>query len=238
MEKKIIFWVLSLSVVAVALAILLPGGRKVDTDPKLPWDIQVTANHEIQVFDLTLNKSLLPEAREIFQLQGEVNVFVGEDGKPALEAYFERVFLSGLRADFIFALKADEALLTQLIDRGSRISRTSDTTYKIALGTEDMQIANKLPIELINYIPAANLDEELISSRFGQPASKIVESETGVTHWIYPDKGMTIGLNPEGKELIQYMPLERIEGLVEQIKSSNAQYEVKMKHVQQAAQKP
>ncbi|MCG8487491.1 MAG: hypothetical protein MI756_08485 [Chromatiales bacterium] len=230
MEKKIIFWVISLSVVAVALAILLPGGRKVDSDPKLPWDIQVTANNEIQVFDLTLNKSLLPEAREIFQNQGKVNLFVGADGQPALEAYFERVFLSGLRADFILGLKADESLLNQLVDRGSRISRTSDTTHKIVLGSDDLLIAEQLPIELINYIPAANLDEELISSRFGQPTDKIVETETGVTHWIYPDRGMTIGVNPEGKELIQYMPLERIQGLVEQIKNSNAQYADKMKN--------
>ncbi|MEJ2619741.1 MAG: hypothetical protein P8163_05655 [Candidatus Thiodiazotropha sp.] len=230
MEKKINFWVISLSVVTDALAILLPGGRKVDTDPKLPWDIQVSANNEIEVFDLTLNKSLLPEARAIFDLPGKVNLFVGEDGQPALEAYFERVFLSGLRGDFILTLKADERLLNQLVDRGSRISRTSDTTHKIVLGSEDLRIADKLPIELINYIPAANLDEELINSRFGQPADKIVETETGITHWIYPDKGMTIGLNPEGKELIQYMPLERIQGLVEQIENSNARYEERMKN--------
>ncbi len=230
MEKKIIFWVISLSVVAVALAILLPGGRKVDTDPKLPWDVRLTADNQIQVFDLTLNKSLLPEAREIFQSQGKVNLFVGADGQPALEAYFERVFLSGLRADFILGLKADESLLNQLADRGSRISRSSHTTHKIVLGSDDLSIAEQLPIELINYIPAANLDEELISSRFGEPADKIVETETGVTHWIYPHRGMTIGLNPEGKELIQYMPLERIQGLVEQIKNSNAQYADKMKN--------
>ncbi|MBV2121535.1 MAG: hypothetical protein KUF74_08780 [Candidatus Thiodiazotropha sp. (ex Ctena orbiculata)] len=229
MEKKIIFWVISLSVVAVALAVLLPGGRKVDSDPKLPWDIQVTANNEIQVFNLTLNKSLLPEARQIFQNQGKVNLFVGTDGQPAIEAYFERVFLSGLRADFILALKADQSLLNQLVERGSRISRTSDTMHKIVLGSDDLQIAEQLPIEVINYIPAANLDEELINSRFGEPTEKIVETETGVTHWIYPDRGMTIGLNPEGKELIQYMPLERIQGLVEQIRSSNAQYAEKMK---------
>jgi hypothetical protein len=229
MEKKIIFWVTSLSVVAVALAILLPGGRQADPDPKLPWEVQVTQQNEVQVFDLTLNKSLLTEAREVFKIQGELNLFIGEDGKPALEAYFERVFLSGLRADFILALKADDALLSDFVERGSRISRTSDTTHKIALGSDDQRLAEKLPIELINYIPAANLDESLISSRFGEPAEKITETETGVIHWIYPNRGLTIGLNPEGKELIQYMPLDRIDGLVEQIKNSNAQYDAKMK---------
>ncbi|MES9859558.1 MAG: hypothetical protein ABW157_02880 [Candidatus Thiodiazotropha sp. LLP2] len=228
MEKKIIFWVVSLSVVSVALAILLPGGRQVDTNPRLPWDIHMSAQNEIQVFDLTLNKSSLPEARDVFQSQGKLNLFIDESGQPALEAYFERIYLSGLRADFILGLKADEALLNKLVDRGSRISRTSDSTHKIVLDSDDMILAEKLPIELINYIPAANLDEALINSRFGEPADKITETETGVTHWIYPERGITIGLNPEGKELIQYMPLERIDALVEQIKNSNIEYEAKM----------
>jgi hypothetical protein len=228
MEKKIIFWVISLSVVAVALAILLPGGRKVDSNPKLPWDIRITAQEEIQVFDLTLNKSLLVDAREVFQNQGELNLFVGEDGKPALEAYFERVFLSGLRADFILSLNADETLLNELVERGARISRTSDAIHKVALGSEDMLLAERLPIKLINYVPPANLDEALISSRFGEPANKITETETGITHWIYPEKGLAIGLNPEGKELLQYMPLKQINLLVEQIRYNNSQYEAKM----------
>ncbi|MES9939900.1 MAG: hypothetical protein ABW104_05535 [Candidatus Thiodiazotropha sp. 6PLUC2] len=228
MEKKIIFWVVSLSVVAVALAVLLPGGRQVDANPKLPWDIHVSPQNEIQVFDLTLNKSLLPEARDIFQSQGKLNLFIDESGEPALEAYFERIFLSGLRADFILGLKADKDLLNKLVDRGSRISRTSGTTHKIVLDGDDLVLAEALPIELINYIPAANLDESLISSRFGEPADKITETETGVTHWIYPERGITIGVNPEGKELIQYMPLDRIDNLVEQIKNSNIEYEAKM----------
>ena len=230
MEKKIIFWVISLSLVAVALAVLLPGGRKVDSNPRLPWDITVTPQQEIQVFDLTLNRSLLTDAREVFQNQGEVNLFIAEDGEPALEAYFERVFLSGLRADFILALKADEELLKSLVERGSRISRTSDSTHKVALGSDDMPLAENLPISLINYIPAANLDEALITSRFGEPADKIIETETGVTHWIYPEKGLSIGINPEGKELIQYMPRERVNPLIEQIKNNNILFESKQKN--------
>jgi hypothetical protein len=233
MEKKIIFWVVSLSVVAVALAILLPGGRKVDTNPRLPWDIQVNAQNEVEVFDLTLNKSLLADAKANFQSQGEINIFIGDDGQPALEAFFERVFLSGLRADFILALEADDKLLNTLMEGGSRISRTSDTTRKIELRGEDLLLTEKLPIELINYIPAANLDEELIKSRFGEPADKIAELETGVVHWIYPDKGVTIGLNPEGKELIQYMALDRVEGLIEQINARNAQFKATTKSVDQ-----
>jgi hypothetical protein len=161
----------------------------------------------------------------VLQIQEEITLFVGEDGKPALEAYFKRVFLSGLRADFILVLEADEPLLAQLYDRGSRISRSSDATRKVELSNEDRQRVEKLPIHLINYIPYANLDDELIVSRFGQPTEKITESETGITHWIYPKRGLSIGLNPDGKELIQYMPLNEIAAFVARIEENNRQYE-------------
>jgi hypothetical protein len=220
MEKKIIFWVVSLSLVAVALAILLPGGRTVDSNPRLPWDISVNANNEVSVFDITLNHSRLIDAREIFQEQGKINMFLADTGDPALEAYFKRVFLNGLRADIILVLKADRAQLQGMFNRGSRISKTSDAIHKVELSSNDQLVAANLPIELINYIPAANLDETLILNRFGEPAKKISEHKSGIIHWIYPEKGLSIGVNPEGKELIQYMPLEKIESFVEDISQS------------------
>ncbi|MCU7924773.1 MAG: hypothetical protein KZQ88_18975 [Candidatus Thiodiazotropha sp. (ex Dulcina madagascariensis)] len=225
MEKKIIFWVISLSLVAVALAILLPGGRKVDTHPRLPWDISVNAYREIEVFDLTLNKSLLADARQVFQQQGKLNMFTTSSGHPALEVYFERVFLSGLRADIILVLNAEDDLLSALYDRGSRISRSTDTTRKVELNSEDQLLAANLPIESINYIPAANLDESLIISRFGEAPEKITETETSMTHWIYPEKGLSIGISPEGRELLQYMPLEKIEPFIDRIRENNRLHE-------------
>ena len=225
MEKKIIFWVVSLSFVAVALAILLPGGRPADTNPRLPWDIEISPQEAVTVFGLTLGQSTLAEARDIFQMEGKVSLFITQSGKPALEAYFEQVFLSGLRADIILVLDASDETLQRLYDHGSRISRTTDTTRKVVLGSEDQDEASNLPIKLINYVPYANLDESLVLNRFGPPGEKITESETGVSHWIYPERGFSIGLNPEGKELIQYMPLNEIKSLIARIEESNRNYE-------------
>jgi hypothetical protein len=225
MEKKIIFWVVSLSLVAIALAILLPGGRQADPNPKLPWETRLTPEQAVTVFNLTLGSSTLADARAVLQMHGEVKLFIGEDGNPVLEAYFERVFLSGLRADFVLVLDADEQQLAELYAHGERISRTSDTTREVELNDTDLQRVGQLPIRLINYIPYANLDEELADSRFGQPTWKLTESETGVVHWIYPERGVSIGLNPDGKELIQYMPLPEIPKLIARIEQSNRQYE-------------
>jgi len=230
MEKKIIFWVVSLSLVAVALAILLPGGRQADPDPKLPWDVQLSADGDVRVFHLTLGSSTLEDARSIFQMEGETKLFIGTTGKPTLESYFERVFLSGLRADFVLVLNADDSQLQEIYDRGSRISRTSDVTRQVELNDADRKLVSNLPIRLINYIPYANLDESLIISRFGQPERKIKELDSGITQWIYPERGFSIGLNPNGKELIQYMPPAQIATFVSQIEANNRAYQESQQH--------
>lgn len=221
MEKKIIFWVLSLSLVAIALAILLPGGRMADTHPRLPWDVQITPRGEVHVFDLTLGESTLADARSVFKMQGKVNLFIDDSGTPSLEAYFEQVFLSGLRADFILGLDADKEKLERLYAHGSRISRTTETTHKVNLSGDDLERVGDLPIRHINYFPYANLSDDLVIQRFGQPEQKLTEKESGFTHWIYPQRGISIGLNPEGKDLIQYVPLSEIEPLRARIEESN-----------------
>jgi hypothetical protein len=225
MEKKIIFWVVSLSLVAIALAILLPGGRQVDPNPKLPWDISLSEGGMPTVFELTLGRNTLDDARQVFQMQGELNLFKDNTGKPALEAYFERVFLSGLRANFILVLDVEGDLLNEIYERGSRISRTTKSTHKVELSGEDQALASNLPIKLINYVPYANLDEQLVASRFGEPTRKIAELESGVSHWIYDNQGVSIGINPDGKELIQYMQPSEIGQLINRIEKSNADYE-------------
>jgi hypothetical protein len=221
MEKRIFLWVLSLSLLGLALAIFLPGGRHADLHPKLPWDIKVDGQGGSEVFGLTLDKSTLNQARAIFGSEGKISLFITRDGKPSLEAYFERASLSGLRADIVLVLDADAETLQGFFDRGSRISRTTDITRKVELASSDLADIGRLPIGSINYIPATNLDDELVLSRFGEPAEKIRETNTGVTHWIYPERGLSIGINPEGKEMLQYVPPGQIDLLIDAIKQDS-----------------
>ena len=215
MEKKILVWVLSLSLLALVLALLLPGGKEPDRNPKLPWNIRLDGLGGAEVFDLRLGVSTLDDARDLFNDNGKVSLFTGDEGEQALEAYFEQVFLSGLRADFILVLELDQEGLRALQDRGSRISRTTTTTHKVELASEDLARVGGLPIRLINYIPYANLDEELLVKRFGEPLERIPEAESPIVHWIYPETGLSIGFNPQGKELIQYVRPDRFQELLE-----------------------
>jgi hypothetical protein len=221
MDKKIVLWIISLALIALGLAILLPGGRVADKNPKLPWEIRLDAQGNAEVFGLKLGDSSLDQAKQIFQDAGKSSLFITREGAPVLEAYFERIYLSGLKADFVLVMEAEETLLQEIYDRGSRISRTTETTRKVDLTEADQQLVGHLPIQAINYIPAANLDDELILARFGEPAERIVETQTGIVHWIYPERGLSIGVNPEGKELLQYVQPREIDRLVQKIRHSN-----------------
>ncbi|MDD3448582.1 MAG: hypothetical protein PHF72_06085 [Gammaproteobacteria bacterium] len=55
----------------------------------------------------------------------------------------------------------------------------------------------------ITYLPSARLDEEIIGKRFGVAAEKRVD-DGGVTHWLYPARGIDVAVAGDGKTVIQY----------------------------------
>lgn len=203
MDRKIILTLLAIILVVLAAAILLPGGRSVDTQPKLPWQIDVSQG-EVEVFGMHLGVTTLSEAQRLLGAEAEVTLFRSEAGQLAAEAYFQRASLSGLRADFILSMAVDQETSADMFERGLRISKLGSGTRKVELSAADRQQLLATPMSHITYIPATDLAPELIARQFGQPDEKISEAD-GIEHWLYPHKGLDIAINPEGKEVLQYL---------------------------------
>lgn len=89
-------------------------------------------------------------------------------------------------------------------ERATKTAYMGGTTRKATLSSADLAEALKAPVTAVSFIPAANLDEEIILSRFGQPAQR-VRSNGHLEHFLYPDKGLDLTLDSEGKELLQYV---------------------------------
>lgn len=210
MERNIVVGISAVTLVALGLAITLPGGRKVDQSPKLPWLITQNQAGFSTVFGITLEKSSLADARQIFQQQGVTNLFRTRVGRLAVETYFQNLYLSGIKADLVLTLDLAQSQLDQMYQRGLRISQLESGAKKIELSEQDLAVAATAVIGHITYIPAADLEADLIRSRFGEPASRIAES-SGIEHWLYPTKGMDIAINPKGSEIIQYISPSRFE---------------------------
>ncbi len=205
MERKIFLGILAATLIAITLAIILPGGRTVDEQPRLPWSIEIDAAGYPSVFGITLGKSRLQEVRDRFREQGEINLFRSGDGSFAVEAYFGRLYLSGIRAAMIITLDLDQATMQQMYDRGLRISQMESGGKKVKLAASDVIALEQAIIDHITYLPATDLDDELIASRFGEPDQRIEEESSGLVHWLYPEKGLDIAVNPDGKEVFQYL---------------------------------
>lgn len=204
MERNIFLTVLIGSLVFVVIALMIPG-RVADEDPKLPWKIEVDEAGNSTVFGLKLGQSTLFDAQQILSDIGEVDLLISKDGKRTVEAYFQTIFLSGLKADFVLSLELDEETIEKMYQRGLQLSTLESGIKKADLSPEDLDIASKAPIVHITYLPKADLDEEWIKNLFGEPERIIKEPESSLSHWLYPAKGLDIAVDPERKEVFQYV---------------------------------
>lgn len=207
----------------VGMLLLMPDSID-DGVVRLPWQIQQDQAGHTQVFGLTLGETTLAEVRAIFQEDGELSLFktAEEPAQFAVEAYFEQIYLERLRADFVVTLEADQRTLAGMYDRGLRISQLGSGGKKVKLDPVDAEALASHPIRSISYLPKARLDDALIAQRFGEPARKLTETETGIVHWLYPDRGLDIGRDPKGRVVIQYVNAADFPALVAPLEAEAA----------------
>jgi hypothetical protein len=209
MDRKLLLWIVAGTLIALALAVLLPGGRAPEREPRLPWQIETLPDGSARVFGLTLGESSLTDARQVLGADGALTLFRSPEGDISLEAYFERLFISGLKANLVLNLELDPAEAQALYDRGQRVSQLGSGTQKVELAALDQERIAAAPIRLITYLPTADLEPDLLGRLFGEPTRRFAEPDSGIEHWLYPDKGLDIAINPEGKEVFQYIAPSR-----------------------------
>lgn len=207
MDRKIILGVVGAALLGFFAVLLLIPPTIDDGEVRLPWRTDTNAAGQTQVFGFTLGETSLAEVRELFGQEGTINLFEtpGRPERYGVEVYFEQVYLQSLRADFVITLDVDQPTLEAMYERGLRISQLGSGSKKIKLDPVDVEALLPRPIRSITYLPQARLDEPLIERRFGTPAERRTEPETGIVHWLYPERGIDIARDPKGKVVIQYV---------------------------------
>lgn len=212
MERHTFLGVLAFTLIALAVALLLPG-RSVDKADNLPWQVEQTADGSIRVFGIELGKTTLGEAELLIHEPAEVTLFDRGDDQRVVEAYFDKVDFSGLRARMVVVMALSQEQITAMFERGVRIATLGSGTRKVTLSDQDLSTIRETPVAAITYIPRINLDAEVIEKRFGTPSQRVSEEDGKIEHWLYPQKGLDIALDPEGKEVLQYVPPDRFDEL-------------------------
>lgn len=198
---------IALVVAALIIPFLIPGpGRLEGVDPNanLPWQIELDAQGGSSVFGLKPGVSTLADVRQ--KLGGEIDVaIIAEPNEMGtLEGYYSQVALGFVLAKVIVTVDAKKELISELRDRALKAKHMESTTRKITLHPDDLVAVDKMPVKAISVIPTVNLDEATVIQRFGQPGERLVVSEKRV-HLLYPDKGLDVVVDGDGKELLQYV---------------------------------
>lgn len=212
MGRHTFLLVLAFTLIALAAALLLPE-RSVDKPDKLPWQIELLDGGNTRVFGIELGNTTLGEVEVLIREPAEVSLFDRGEGKRVVEAYFDNVDFSGLRARMVMVMDLSQEELEAMFGRGVRIATMGSGTRKVTLSDDDMSKVRGTPVGAITYIPRVNLDAAIIEKRFGVPVQRIQEKEGEIEHWLYPEKGLDIALDPEGKEVLQYVSPDRFETL-------------------------
>jgi len=204
---KFAFSLIALILVALIVPFLIPGLAKregVDPNSNLPWQIGLDGQGGSTVFGLRPGVSTLGEVRQ--RLGGEIEVAIIAEPNEAgmLEGYYAQVSLGFVMARAIITIDAAEQTIIALRERALKAKHMESTTRKITLHPDDVVAVDAMPIKAISIIPSVNLDEATVVQRFGQPGERLAVSEKRV-HLLYPEKGLDVVVDADGKELLQYV---------------------------------
>lgn len=185
---------------------------------QLPWNITLHDDGSSEVFSLQFGKDTLADAINRFHEPEDVAVYVGDE-QHSLEVYFGTVHIGPLEAKLILTLAASDADIEQILLRAKGRAMSGSKDKKIELDNADAVLALDRQFTGITFIPKySGLDSDFFKQRFGEPSAWIRLNENAVQYF-YPDKGLSITIDAEGKEILQYshpedfrLPTEAISG--------------------------
>ena len=204
---KFAFAILALIVAALIIPFVVPIGSPPaggDPNSNLPWQITTDGQGGSEVFGLRPGVSTLAEVRQRLPGEMELAIVAEPNEVGQIEAYVAQVPLGFVLARVIVTVDAAEATISAMRERALKAKHMESTTRKITLHPDDQAAAERLPIKAISVIPTVNLDEATVIQRFGPPGERLAVSEKRV-HLLYPDKGLDVIVDGDGKELLQYV---------------------------------
>ena len=216
---------IALVLLALILPFFIPGAGKqegVDPNSNLPWQIAVDGQGGSTVFGLQPGVSTLGDVRQ--KLGNEIEVAIIAEPKEigSLEAYYAQLPLGFVLAKMVVTVDVSDESITTMRERAIKAKHMESTTRRITLHPDDLAAADKLPIRAISVIPTVNLDEATIVQRFGEPGERIVVSERR-THLLYPQQGLDVVVDKDGKELLQYVAPQQFARLREPLLAAPAE---------------
>lgn len=215
----------------IAAVALLPW--LVDREPAaplpvtgLPWQVEPLPGGRSRVFGLVPGESTLGEARAALgpELAAELELAIiaggGEVG--ALEAYHGRYTAGVLTGKLVLGADLRAEAVAAMKGRALGREPTATGAWRYRLAPEDRQRAWAATIAHITFIPTVQLEADIIRQRFGAPAERLQPAGDHREHWLYPELGLDLILDPKGREVLQYVPPREFERLLRPLRGAES----------------
>jgi len=204
---KLFFVVFALIAVFLASYPFFDSYKKNEHLAGLPWQINILNDHSTEVFGLNIGASRLADAIEKLGSDMELAIIAATNKAEAgnLEMYYGHYRSGLLSGKLVLQTDINEQTINRWRDNAPRSEyMASGLAKKYTLSPDDLVEILDQVIVGVTFIPTVNLDEtEVVLPRFGEPEQRIQLS--GVTHFLYPDKGLDLALHEDSKEVLQYV---------------------------------
>jgi hypothetical protein len=187
----------------------------------LPWQITVHPDGNSEALGLTLGTSTLADVRQRFGPDTQIAIIAAPGENGALEAFVDPAQAGFIMGKLVVTAELPAATLKALREHALKSEFMESTTRKYTLHPEGEAQALHSRIVSLSFIPQASLDADVILARFGQPAARL-RSNTHQEHFLYPDKGLDVLLDDDGKELLQYVAPRDFESLRKPLQAASA----------------
>ncbi|MFM2346986.1 MAG: hypothetical protein RL654_1739 [Pseudomonadota bacterium] len=186
-----------------------PAAASADATRLLPWQIRPLGNGLSEVFGVTPGRDPLARIERSWPDEAaEMKIALVRDpqGMLTLEAYLETVRAGFVQGRLVLTGAAEPATLQRWADRATEREPQPSGSYRLTLKFDDAQEARQATLAALTFLPAARFDEAVALERFG-PAPERIGSADGQVHLLYPERGLVISLDPQGrgKPVLQYV---------------------------------
>lgn len=169
-----------------------------------PWHVVVGADGTSGVMGLRLGADTLGSLQARLGETVQPAVVARRDEAGALEALVDPFSAGFVAGRLVLAFDAPADALARWREGAARSEVTDSGARRFRLSADGAREAASAPLAGVTFVPSLSLGADDVSQRFGAPAS-VQAGEEGLQVWLYPARGLAIGLQPGRKAVLQYV---------------------------------
>jgi hypothetical protein len=165
-----------------------------------PWQIERLPNGTTRVFGIVPGQTTLGVAMARLGDDNALAIIAAPGETGSLEVYYSHYTAGLIEGKLILVADIEPDTLASLQMR----ARREGGTHRLLLDEGDLPAARRAAVRAITFMPTFDLDEEIARARFGIPA-EVLPVSAQEQHLLYPELGLDLVLNADGKDVLQYL---------------------------------